>query len=245
MKNNLIYEDECLDDLELDNLMIIQKQSGYKFSTDSVLLANFAKIKRNEVYADLCSGSGVVAILAHYKNNPKKTYAVELQKTVAEMANRSMKYNELDINVINDDIKNLHNTLGYESLDVITINPPYNVIGEISKNEQIALSTHEIAINLSEIAFFCSKILKFGGRIYMVHRADRLVDIFYEFRKNNLEPKVLRVVFPKLSKEPNLVLIEAKKGAKQGLKILNPLILNNEDGTETDELKEIYCRKNN
>ena len=243
MKNSLINQDENLDDLELDNLMIIQKQSGYKFSTDSVLLANFAKVKRNEIYADLCSGSGVIAILVDYKNNPKKSYAVEIQEDVAEMASRSIKYNDLKIEVINQDIKNLPEIIGYESLDVITINPPYNKIGEMSKNEQIAQSTHEISIKLSEIAFFCSKLLKFGGKLFMVHRADRLVEIFYELRKNKLEPKILRIVYPKKSKEPNLVLIEAKKGAKDGLKILSPLILNNEDGSETEELKEIYNRK--
>ena len=243
MKNNLIFEGETLDDLQLDNLMIIQKQSGYKFSTDSVLLANFVKIKHSEVYVDFCSGSGVVAILASHKNKPKKTYAVEIQSEVAEMAKRSVEYNDLDIEVLNESLTETYKTLGSESVDVVSINPPYNTNEIFSKNTQIALSTHEISLNLSQITLFSSKLLKFGGRFYMVHRADRLAEIFYELKSNNLEPKVLRVVYPKKSKEPNLVLIEAKKGAKVGLKILSPLVLNNEDGTETEELKEIYNRK--
>lgn len=241
--NNLLKENERLDDLELDNLMIIQDKNGYKFSTDSVLLANFAKAKPSDVCVDLCSGGGVVAILFSYKNKIKKMYAVEIQKKQADMSKRSIEYNKLDIGVINDDLKNLKKLLGAETVDVITVNPPYNKAGETSDIDEIAISTHEIKTNIDEIAKSSSTVLKFGGKLYMVHRADRLIDIICALKKYNLEPKILRVVYPKLSKEPNLVLIEAKKGAKSGLKILKPLVLNNEDGTESDELKQIYCRK--
>lgn len=241
--NNLLKDYERLDDLELDNLMIIQDKNGYKFSTDSVLLANFAKAKPSDVCVDLCSGGGVVAILFSYKNKIKKMYAVEIQEKQAEMSRRSIEYNKLNIEVINDDLKNLKDIFGAETIDVITVNPPYNKQGKTSETDEIAISTHEIKTNLEEIAKASSQALKFGGKIFMVHRADRLVDILSTFRKYKLEPKVLRIVYPKISKEPNLVLIEAKKGAKAELKIQSPLILNNEDGTETDELKKIYCRK--
>lgn len=244
MNNFILKENEALDDLQLDNLMIIQKVGGYKFSTDSVLLANFAKIKPSDVYVDFCSGSGVVAILASYKNKVKNSYAVELQKEMAERADRSIKYNNLNIKVICDDLKNSPQILGYESVDVITVNPPYNTTNLIQSTcDEIKLATHEIATNLLEIAETSKKLLKFGGKLFMVHRVDRLVDIIYSLRQNLIEPKVLRFVYPKLEKEPNLVLIEAKKGAKPGLKICGPLILCNEDGTETDELKQIYNRK--
>ena len=241
--NNLLKENERLDDLELDNLMIIQDKNGYKFSTDSVILANFAKAKPSDVCVDFCSGGGVVAILFSYKNKIRKMYAVEIQEKQAEMSKRSIAYNNLNIEVINDDLKNLKSIIGSETVDVVTVNPPYNKVGETSEIDEIAISTHEIKTNLDEISKSASSVLKFGGKIFMVHRADRLADIVCALRKHNLEPKVLRIVYPKLSKEPNLVLIEAKKGAKAGLKILKPLILNNEDGTETDELKQIYCRK--
>ena len=243
MNNSFLQTDEMLDDLELDNLMIIQKQSGYKFSTDSVLLANFIKAKPSDIYADLCTGSGIVAILASHKNKIKKAYGVEIQKEVADMAKRSVKYNNLNIEIINDDLSNCNNILGYESLDIISVNPPYNTMGLTSIQDEIAISTHEIATNLEKVVMASSKLLKFGGKLFMVHRADRLVDIMFELRQYKLEPKVLRIVYPKKNKEPNLVLIEAKKGAKAGLKILSPLILNNDDGSETDELKEIYNRK--
>ena len=245
MSNTILQENERLDDLELDNLMIIQKQSGYKFSTDSVLLANFIKVKPNDIYVDLCTGSGIVSILAGYKNKVKKAYAIEIQTEMADMAKRSAEYNKLNIEVINDDLSNAVNVLGYESVDVVSVNPPYNPVGLTSVQDEIAIATHELKTTLEKVVSASSKLLKFGGKFYMVHRADRLVDIMYELRKHKLEPKVLRVIYPKKNKEPNLVLVEAKKGAKSGLKILNPLILNNDDGTETDELREIYNRKQN
>ena len=242
---NFLKNNERLDDLQLDNLRIIQKIGGYKFSTDSVLLANFAKAKPKDICVDLCSGSGVVAILFSWKNKINKTYSVEIQERLADMAKRSIELNGLSdkIQVLNQNLNTLHDVLGYESVDVVTVNPPYNEAGETSETDEIAIATHELKTNLEEIVLETSKLLKYGGKFYMVHRADRLVDILFECRKNNLEPKVVRIVYPKQTKEPNLVLIEAKKGAKSGLKITKPLILMNEDGSETEELKQIYCRK--
>lgn len=244
-QNSLLKPDETLDDLEFNDLKLIQNKNGYKFSTDSVLLANFGKAKRNDVYVDLCSGSGVVAILFLCKNGLQKGYAVEIQKSLADRAERSIKVNNLSdkIQVINDDLKNSVKIFGSESVDIITINPPYNETGDTSEKDEIAMATHELATNLETIAQVSSQILKFGGKIYMVHRSDRLASIMYELKKYKLEPKVLRVVYPKKDKAPNLVLIEAKKGAKPGLIIQSPLILNNDDGSETEELKKIYCRK--
>lgn len=243
MKTNHLLSNEVLDDLELDNLMIIQDRNGYKFSTDSVLLSNFAKAKPESVCVDLCSGSGVVAILFSYKNKIKKTFAVEIQPQVADRARRSSKLNGLNIEVVNIDLKLAPEKLGFEMADVVTVNPPYNKMGETSKTDEIAISTHEISTNIGEIAEVASKILKYGGKLFLVHRADRLVEVINALTKNKLEPKVLQVVYPKASKEPNLILIEAKKGAKSGLKILKPIILMNEDGSETTELKQIYNRK--
>ncbi len=231
--------------MQFEGLELIQDPSGYKFSTDSVLLANFAKAKTNDICVDLCSGSGVVAILFSCKNKIKKTYAVELQERLADMAKRSVLHNKLEdkIEVLNINLNKTHEVLGHESVDVVTVNPPYNPVGETSETDEIAMATHELSTNLNEILNETSKLLKYGGKLFMVHRADRLVDILCGCRANKLEPKVLRIVYPKVSKEPNLVLVEATKGGKPGIKTQKPLILNEEDGTETAELKKIYNRK--
>lgn len=245
-QNRFLKPNETLDDLEYNDLKIIQNKFGYKFSTDSVLLANFGRARKNDIYVDLCSGSSVVAILFLCKNNLSKGFAVEIQSSLAEMSKRSIALNGLEnrLTVINEDLKNATDYLGFESVDVVTVNPPYNEVGETSETDEIAIATHEIKTNLQTIVKTASKILKYGGKLYMVHRADRLSDIIFELKTYKLEPKRLRVVYPKQTKAPNLILIEAKKGAKTGIIIESPLILNNDDGTETEELKKIYCRKN-
>lgn len=240
---SLIFADETLDDLELDGLKIIQKKNGYKFSTDSVLLANFASTKRRDTLVDLCSGSGVVAILCSYKNHTKRTIMVEIQQEIADMARRTVELDGLkNIEVQNIDLADSSKVIGCETVDVVTVNPPYNVEGETSSSSEIAKSTHEISTNLFDVCRQSSKLLKFGGKFFAVIRADRIFDIFKCLTANNLEPKRLRFVYPKLSKNANLVLIEAKKGSKSGLTIEKPLILCNDDGTETVELKQIYGR---
>lgn len=239
----MLKENERIDDLQLDDLKIIQNKNGYKFSTDSVLLANFGKAKASDKYLDLCSGSGVVAILFSWKNKIKNSSLIEIQPGLANQAIRSIDMNNLKIDVINDDLKNSLKYFKQEEIDVITVNPPYNIATEEMDETEFSIATHELKTSLEEIVFVSSKLLKFGGKFFMVNRADRLSDIVYELKKCKLEPKRLQIVYPKAKKEPNLILIEAKKGAKSGLKILQPLILNNEDGSETDELKEIYNRK--
>ncbi len=240
----LLKKDEQLDDLERDGLMLIQNKNGYRFTSDSVLLSDFAKAKTNDVLIDLCSGSGIVAILMQSKNKTKKIFMVEIQKELSDMANRSVLYNGLEgISAICCDLSQTHKILGSEIADVVTVNPPYYENGLTATSDEIAVATHEIKTSLDEICKSAFRLLKFGGKIFMVHLAERLTDIICSLRANHLEPKRLRVVYPKASKEPNLILIEAKKGAKSGLKILPPLVLMNEDGTETDELKFIYNRK--
>lgn len=242
-ENNLLKAGEMLDDLQLDGLKIIQHKDGYKFSTDSVLLANFGKAKASDKYLDLCSGSGVVAILFSWKNKIKNASIIELQPRLADMAQRSIDINNLNINVINDDLKNSLKYFEQETFDVITVNPPYNInLGELSESE-ITIATHELKTSLKDIVLISSKLLKYGGKLFMVHRADRLADIIYELKKCKIEPKRLKIIYPKRSKEPNLILIEAKKGAKVGLKYEKPLILNEENGEETIELKKIYNRQ--
>ena len=242
MNNILLKKGERIDDLELDGLKIIQRVGGYKFSTDSVLLSNFGKARSLDKYVDLCSGSGVVAILFSYKNKLKKAYAVEIQENMADMAKRSIKLNRLDdkIEVVCADIKDGTKLFGHETIDVITVNPPYNKVGEISEEEEIAIATHEVKLKLDELISVSSKLLKFGGKLFIVYRADRITELICELAKNNLEPKVIEFVYPNSKKEANLVLIEAKKGAKSGVKILKPLVICNDDGTMTKEVQKIY-----
>ena len=155
----MLKQDEQFDDLQLDGLKIIQHKKGYKFSTDSVLLANFGKAKSSDKYLDLCSGSGVVAILFSWKNKIKDASLIEIQQELADRAKRSIEENNLNINIINDDLKNSLKYFKNESLDVITVNPPYNVPTEDMQESEISIATHELKTCLEDIVFIASKFI--------------------------------------------------------------------------------------
>ena len=244
----MIKENEKIDDLEFKDLKIIQNKNGFCFGIDSVLLSDFAKeIKKDSKVIDLGTGTGVISILLCCKTKLKKIIGIEIQKDVADMASRSVVLNHLEkkAEIINEDINNLYKIFPSNSFDAIVTNPPYKKqnTGLTSKEESQLISRHEILCNIDDIAKISSYLLKSNGSIYLIHRPDRLIDLFESLRKYKLEPKILRFIYPKINKEPNLVLIKATKGAKQFLKNERPLIIYNNDETYTDEILEIYNKK--
>lgn len=241
----LLKENERIDDLEYKGLKIIQKNNGFCFGIDSVLLSDFAKsIRNNSNVLDLGTGTGILSILLSEKTNLNKIYGIEIQKDIADMAKRSIKLNNLEnkIEIINTDIKDLENIFKNNYFDAIVTNPPYKNkdTGELNDNEYQYISRHETTAELSDFIKISFKLLKDKGSLYMVHRPERLVDIIYELRKNKLEPKNMRFVYSNLKKEPKLVLIKAVKNAKQFLKMEKPLIIYTEDGKYTEEILKIY-----
>ena len=242
---NILKDNERIDDLEFENLKIIQNKSWFCFGVDAVLLSDFAKdIKPNSNIIDLCSGSGIISILLSKKTKPKSITAIEIQKDVAEMSERSIKLNNLQdiIKVYNTDLNNLENLLHNNSFDSIVTNPPYKEINSGIQNESLnkLISRHEIKCNLDDILRVSSNLLKNNGSFYMVHRPNRLCDIICTMRKYNLEPKLIKFVQPNIKKSPNLVLIKGVKNAKTFLKFENNLILYNLDGSYTNEVLKIY-----
>lgn len=247
MKINL-KENERIDDLEYKELKIIQNVNGFCFGMDSVLLSDFCKnIKDGSKVIDLGTGTGIISILLSAKTNLKKIYGIEIQKDVADMAFRSVVLNNLEekIEIINDNLKNALKYFEKGSVDIVVTNPPYQKIntGLVNDNEKNLISRHEVKCNLEDIIAVSKDVLKDKGEMYMVHRPERLVDILYFLRKYNIEPKEIRTVNPKARQKPNLVLIKAVKNGKEFLKVREPLIIYNEDGTYTDEIYKIYCKK--
>lgn len=241
----LLKENERIDDLEFKDLKIIQKNNGFCFGIDSVLLSDFAKeIKKNSNVVDLGTGTGILSILLSGKTNLKKIYGIEIQKDIADMAKRSVKLNNLEdkVEIINTDIKNLKNIFDINSFDAIVTNPPYKNenSGKINENEYKYISRHETTANLSDFIKISVQLLKDKGSFYMVHRPERLVDIIYELRSNKLEPKNIKFVYSNKEKEPKLVLIKAVKNANKFLKVEKPLFVYNQDGNYTDEILKIY-----
>ena len=236
------------DDLEYKGLRIIQNTKGFCFGIDSVLLSDFAKnIRDDTTVVDLGTGTGIISLLLCKKTSLKKIYGVEIQKEVAEMANRSIVLNNLQdkFEIIMKNLKYILEEIETNTIDVVVTNPPYMKINTGAKNEEKKklISRHEVECTLEDVITVSYKLLKDKGEFYMVHRAERIVDIMYYLRKYKLEPKILRFVHSKKEKEPNLVLVKAIKNAGKHLKLEKPLIIYNDDGTYTDEILEIYNKK--
>lgn len=241
----LLKENERIDDLEFKGLKIIQKNDGFCFGIDAVLLSDFSKdIRDNCKVLDLGTGTGILSILLSRKTKLSKIYGIEIQKDISDMAKRSVKLNNLDdkIEIINTDIKKLNEIFTINSFDAIVTNPPYKEqnSGKINENEYKYISRHETTANLYDFIKISVQLLKDKGSFYMIHRPDRLVDIICTLRENNLEPKKMRFVYSNKEKEPKLVLIKAVKNAKKFLKIEKPLFVYDEDGNYTEEILKIY-----
>lgn len=242
--NAKLKKGERLDDLHRSGYMIIQDPNKFCFGIDAVLLSGFAKVRINEMVLDMGTGTGVIPILLEAKTEGRKFVGIDIQEESVDMARRSVELNELGdrIFIQRVDIKKVTETYKCGSFDVVTCNPPYMNAGGgmVSEHSSFAIARHELLCNLEDVVCAASKMLRFGGRFYMVHRPNRLVDIFYLGRKHNLEPKVMRMVHPYAEKEPNMVLIEFAKGGKPLLKVEPPLIVYLNNSEYTKELLDIY-----
>lgn len=233
--------DERLDYLLAEELRIIQSPSVFSFSLDAVLLSRFVNVPhRKGKIVDLCAGNGAIPLFLSARTKAD-IIAVELQDRLVDMATRSVAYNELDaqIQVMQGDVRTVSNELGVEKYDVVTCNPPYFLAHEASdKNlkEHVKIARHEIYLKLDEMIYTSSRLLKQGGKAAYVHRPERLLDIVTAMRANRIEPKRIRLVYPKMGKEANTLLIEGIKDGKPGLKVLPPLYVYNDQNEYTDEV---------
>lgn len=240
----MLKTDERIDDLQLDNLKIIQNPNWFCFGIDAVLLSSFAFARKKENVVDLGTGTGIIPLLMYGKYKPNKIIGVEIQSEVAEMAKRSMKLNNLEdrIEIFEGDIKDCYKTIGINYFDVVVSNPPYkkNDTGLKNPEDKKAISRHEIFINLDELVFSASRLLKGYGRFYMIHRPERLKDIIISLNNHKFALKRIRFVHPKVDKEPNMVLIEAVKAGGEFLKVEKPLFVYDEKGNYTNEVLQMY-----
>lgn len=243
MKKN---EEKIINDLVyFDNLKIVQNKNYFNFSLDSILLPNFAPITENtKLIMDLCTGNAPVPLVLTTRTNAK-IIGIELQKEVFELAKESIEINKLEnqIELINDNINNIAPKYETDKFDLITCNPPYFKYNEksiINDNEIKTIARHEVNMELEDVFIISKKLLKNGGSICMVHRTDRLMEIIDKMKKNNIEPKRIQFIYPKMNSESNLVLVDGRKNGKTGLKVLQPLYVHNEDGSYTEEVLKLF-----
>lgn len=244
MPNNLVHENERLDELHRNGYYIIQDPARFCFGMDAVLLSGFARAKVGEKVLDLGTGTGIIPILMEAKTEAEDFTALEIQEESADMARRSVMYNHLEnkIHIVTGDIKDASNIFGASSFDVVTTNPPY-MIGEhgiSSASDAKAIARHEVLCTLDDILRESARLLKPNGRFYMVHRPFRLAEIFAKMIEYKIEPKRMKLVYPYIDKEPNMVLIEGLRGGKSRITVEKPLIVYKEQGVYTDEIYDIY-----
>ncbi|MDQ0233369.1 tRNA1(Val) (adenine(37)-N6)-methyltransferase [Metabacillus malikii] len=236
--------DERLDYLLAEDLRIIQSPSVFSFSLDAVLLSRFAymPIQKGNII-DLCTGNGIVPLILSTRTKGTIT-GVEIQERLYDMAVRSITYNQLHnrIQLIHGDLKDMPSQLGFGKYDVVTCNPPYFSTPQKDKqnlNEHLAIARHEILCTLDDVIRVSSQLVKQGGKIALVHRPGRLVDIVEAMRKYGVEPKRIQFVYPRENKEANTLLIEGIKGGRSDLKLLPPIFVYNRENEYTEDIKKI------
>lgn len=237
--NISLLSNEHIEDLGEGVGLVVSKQ--HTFGTDAMLLASFASPKKYDIACDFGSGCGIIPFLWLRDGKCKSISAVEIQKNACNQVERSVALNNTDkITVFNRDLKNIDDFKA-GSFDVVTMNPPYKIENGGIKNddEGATIARHETACNMDDIAKSASRLLRFGGKLCICHRPERVFDAMYSMRQNGIEPKRLRFVSKKGDTQPWLVLIEGKRGAKNGLKVEAPLIAYNNDGTLSDEMLSI------
>ena len=244
----IINENETIDDLQLKGLKLIQKKDAFRFGVDAVLLSEFANIKKNFRVIDLCTGTGIVPFLILGKYGPKEIVGVEVQEEITEMANRSVILNQVEdkIKFINRNLKDVEFLKQLGRFDALTVNPPYklNNSGIINPSDVLAIARHEILCDLEDVIYSARILLKDNGRMYMVHRPERLADILNLMRKYKIEPKRIRMVHPNTKKAPNIVLVEGQRDGGHFLKWDPPLYVYDDNGEYSDEINRIYGRSN-
>ena len=241
---------ERIDDLNLNGRKIIQDTELFLFGMDSVLLANKVKAK-NKTIVDLGTGSSVIPIIIEAKNDVNKIIGIEVQDKMYNLATKNIKYNKVEdkICILKEDIKSIDTIKKYvkeqtgkEKVDIVVSNPPYKTVGTGSKNDKDEkyIARHEVMCGLEDIFKVSSKILKHKGKLYIVHKPERIADLISLARKYNLEAKEIQFLQPTVTKKPSIVLIEYVLGGGNECIVLPNLIEYDDNGNYTEEILEIY-----
>ncbi len=239
-----LKKSERIDELQRNGYRIIQDPDRVCFGMDGVLLSGFATAKKGDEVLDLGTGTGIIPILMEAKTDAAHFTALEIQAESAQMAERSVCLNDLQdkIRIVEGDIREADRLFKRSSFDVITCNPPYMIAGHgaVNPQEPKAIARHEVACTLEDVVGQTARLLKPGGSFFMVHRPFRLAEIISLLVDYKLEPKRMQLVYPYLDQEPNMVLIQAVRGGKAHMRVEKPLILFEDSGVYTKQIRDSY-----
>ena len=250
LEEELVLPGEKVDDLQRSGLKIIQDPERFCFGMDAVLLTGFiqegigGRSMAGEDLLDLGTGTGIIPLLMSAKSDVNVLTGLEIQRDSARMAERSVRLNRLEdrIRIIQGDIKEADALFAPASFGVVTCNPPYMIGGHGLQNPDSpkAIARHEVLCDFEDVARAAERLLKPGGHFYLVHRPFRLAEIMTTLRDHKLEPKRMRLVYPYVDREPNMVLLDCVRGGRPWLSVEKPLIVYKEPGVYTEEIYEVY-----
>lgn len=242
--DQLLRNGERIDDLQCNGFKLIQNPNEFCFGIDAVLLSNFINIKKRSNILDLGCGSGIIPMLIAAKNDTAKIVGIEIQSLFCDLAERNVKLNNVGdrVSILNKDLKNATEFLEKSSFDLITCNPPYKKesTGVTNPNDSKAIARHEIKCTLEDIIEVSSKLLKGGGRLCLINRPERFLDMISLMRKYKIEPKRARFVHSRIDKHPSMVMTEGARNGGEDFRVMEPLIIYDENGHYTSQIKNIY-----
>ena len=225
--------------------LTVYVSDDHRFGTDAFLLAYYAGVRPDSVVCDLCTGCGIIPMIFCKNIMPRLIYAIDIQEEAIGLLQESVKVNHLENNVqpLLADLRALsQDVLAFETVDIVTANPPYMVSGsgfeKLSRPQAIA--RHELMCTVDDVCCAAGKLLKYGGLLKMCHRPERLSDVINAMRENKIEPKSITFVHNSILDNPWLFLITGKKGAKSGMIVEKPMILRNDDNSYTKEYTRLY-----
>ena len=231
---------------KLSETIQIAINDAHRFGTDAFLLEHFAAVRGIDTVCDLCAGCGIIGLLMLRRERPPQSvtaveivpYAVELMRHTAEFS--SLKH----FTPLRGDLREIRTLLPAHSFRLVTCNPPYFPAGSgyLCPEDSRRRARHEQkeSCTIGEVCNAAAWLLQYGGRFCLCQRPERLTDVLLAMRQAGLEPKRLRWVQQRPEKAPWLFLVEGKAGAKPGLTVEPPLIVESADGSYSDEMKRIY-----
>ncbi|MHB8880255.1 MAG: tRNA1(Val) (adenine(37)-N6)-methyltransferase [Thermodesulfovibrionales bacterium] len=226
------------------DLKLYQNRTGYRFSVDALLLYAFVHMKHVHCAADLGTGSGIIGLLIAKKYRKAKVHLVELQESLALLAEKNILLNGLQdrVSLLSADIRDIRGSLEPQGCDLVISNPPFRkpATGRLSEGEEKAVARHELKISLTDLAASASYLLKGKGRFFMVFHPDRLIEVIDTLRLHSLEPKRLRFVHNDVRSVSKIFMVEAVREGRPGLKLERPLFLYERQGVYTEEVKKMY-----
>jgi tRNA1Val (adenine37-N6)-methyltransferase len=224
-------------------LRVLQKDKGYRFSIDAIILAHHIPLKDGDIAVDLGTGCGVIPLILAHLNPSVRLYGIEIQKDLTDLAVRNVQLNKMKnrVTIVQADMKDFASHLRPGMADIVFSNPPYRKVlsGRLNPDPERAVAKHEIKASLSDVVSVAEKLLRPLGRLVVIYPAERTADLITQMRTSGLEPKRLRIVYTKEDSDAELVLAEGLKQGKPGVKVLAPLIVHQSDGSYTDEAREM------